>query len=121
MIKDEAERLKKWIRALWPICFPASWSAQQRPPRFPLRSISPFRLLPCTTGEPEADFLKEHSLVCGLFYGMAVELFMSFIVLPLSALHTRGPYQLLDLIEGLLALMVFVGLPISYSVRRFAK
>jgi len=46
---------------------------------------------------------------------------MRLIVLPLSALHARGPYQLDDLIQGLLVHMVVVGLPISYSVRRFAK
>jgi hypothetical protein len=36
-------------------------------------------------------FLKEHPLVCGLFYGAAVEVVMGYIVLPLSALHERGP------------------------------
>src|SRR6266567_513675 len=41
-------------------------------------------------------FLAEHPLVCGLFYGIAVELVMSFIVLPFSALHARGPYELHD-------------------------
>jgi hypothetical protein len=66
-------------------------------------------------------FLREHPLVCGLFFGAAVEDVMSFIVLPLSALHARGPYQLHDLILGLLVHMVVVGLPISFSVRRFAK
>jgi Na+/alanine symporter len=66
-------------------------------------------------------FLTEHPLVCGLFYGIAVELVMSYIVLPLSALHSRGPYELHDVILGLLVHMVVVGLPISFSVRRFAK
>ncbi len=66
-------------------------------------------------------FLKEYPLVCGLFFGAAVEEVMRLIVLPLSALHARGPYQLDDLIQGLLVHMVVVGLPISYSVRRFAK
>jgi hypothetical protein len=66
-------------------------------------------------------FLKEHPLVCGLFFGAAVEEVMSLIVLPLSALHARGPYKLHDLILGLLVHMVVVGLPISFSVRRFAK
>ena len=66
-------------------------------------------------------FLKEHPLVCGLFYGMAVELVMGYVVLPLSALHDRGPYELRDVIQGLLVHMVVVGLPISFSVRRFAK
>lgn len=65
-------------------------------------------------------FLKEHPLVCGLFFGAAVEEVMNLIVLPLSALHARGPYQLYDLILGLLVHMVVIGLPISFSVRRFA-
>lgn len=67
------------------------------------------------------NFLKEHALVCGLFYGIAVELVMRLIVLPLSALHARGPYKLHDEILGLLVHMVVVGLPISFSIRRFAK
>ena len=65
-------------------------------------------------------FLKEHALVCGLFYGAAVELVMRLLVLPLSALHARGPYELHDVIQGLLVHMVVVGLPISFSVWRFA-
>ncbi len=51
--------------------------------------------------------------MCGLFYGAAVEEVMNLIVLPLSALHARGPYHLHDLIQGLLVHMVVVGLPIS--------
>jgi hypothetical protein len=67
------------------------------------------------------SFMLEHPLVCGLFFGAAVEEVMSLVVLPLSALHARGPYRLHDLILGLLVHMVVVGLPISFSVRRFAK
>jgi hypothetical protein len=66
-------------------------------------------------------FLKEYPLVCGLFFGAAVEDFMSFVVLPLSALHDTGPYELHDLIQGLLVHMVVVGLPIAYSVRKFER
>jgi Na+/alanine symporter len=66
-------------------------------------------------------FLIEYPLVCGLFFGAAVEDVMSFIVLPLSALHSKGPYRLHDLILGLVVHMVVIGLPISYSVRRFGK
>jgi Na+/alanine symporter len=66
-------------------------------------------------------FLTEHPLVCGLLFGAAVEEVMSLVVLPLSALHARGPYELHDLIQGLLVHMVVVGLPISYSTRRFAR
>jgi hypothetical protein len=66
-------------------------------------------------------FLTEHPLVCGLFFGAAVEEVMNLVVLPLSALHARGPYRLHDLILGLVVHMIVIGLPISFSVRRFAK
>jgi hypothetical protein len=66
-------------------------------------------------------FLKEHPLVCGLAFGAGVELVMNLVVLPLSALHARGPYNLHDLILGLVVHMVVVGLPISFSVWRFAR
>jgi hypothetical protein len=66
-------------------------------------------------------FMTEHALVCGLLFGAAVEEVMSLVVLPLSALQARGPYTLHDLILGLLVHMVVVGLPIAFSVRRFAK
>jgi hypothetical protein len=66
-------------------------------------------------------FLMEHPLVCGLFFGAAVEEVMNLVVLPLSALHARGPYKLQQLILGLSVHMVVVGLPISFSIRRFAK
>lgn len=67
------------------------------------------------------SFLKEHWLVCGLFYGMATDLVMRLIVLPLSALHARGPFTLHDEIQALAIHMIVVGLPVSYSVRQFAK
>jgi Na+/alanine symporter len=66
-------------------------------------------------------FLEEHALVCGLFYGIAVFLVMNLIVVPLSALHSRGPFQLAGLIQGLLVHMFLIGLPISFSVRQYAK
>lgn len=66
-------------------------------------------------------FLREHPLVCGLFYGAAVQEVMNLIVLPLSALHARGPYQLRALLLGLGVKMITIGLPISFSVRKFAK
>ena len=66
-------------------------------------------------------FMTEHPLVCGLLYGMVVENVMNLIVLPLSALHARGPYQLQDLLLGLGVHMVVIGLPIAYSVRRFGS
>jgi hypothetical protein len=66
-------------------------------------------------------FLTEYPLICGLFFGAAVEVVMGYIVLPLSALHATGPYELHNVLQGLAVHMVVVGLPIAYSVRRFAK
>lgn len=66
-------------------------------------------------------FLVEYPLICGLAYGAGVELVMNLVVLPLSALHSRGPYQLYDLILGLVVHMLVIGLPVAFSIRRFAQ
>lgn len=66
-------------------------------------------------------FMIEHPLVCGLFFGIALFLVMNLIALPLSAIHFSGPYTLRGLIQGLLVHMILIGLPISYSVRRFSR
>lgn len=66
-------------------------------------------------------FLTQHWVVCGLFFGMAVELTMRLVVLPLSALHDTGPYQWSDEVLGLVVHMIVVGLPIAYSVKRFSR
>src|SRR5438105_4092223 len=66
-------------------------------------------------------FLIEHPIVCGLFYGAAVDQVMTLIVLPLSALHALGPFKLHDLLLGLLVHSIVIGLPISFTIRRFAK
>lgn len=66
-------------------------------------------------------FLAQNWIVCGIFFGMAVELVMSLIVLPLSALHSRGPYQLHDLLLGLGMHMLTIGLPIAFIVSRFSR
>lgn len=62
-------------------------------------------------------FLKEHFFVCGLFYGIGFFLFMQLVVLPLSAYHAMGPYTYRGLVEGVLAHMFLIGLPISTSLR----
>jgi hypothetical protein len=66
-------------------------------------------------------FLTAYPVVCGLFFGAAVELVMTLVVLPLSALHAMGPYTYRDLVSGFLVHMVIVGLPISFSTWRFAR
>jgi hypothetical protein len=66
-------------------------------------------------------FMTEHWVVCGLFFGMAVELVMGYVVLPLSALHARGPFDLKDVLLGFGVHMVVVGLPIAACVRKFGE
>jgi hypothetical protein len=66
-------------------------------------------------------FLAEHWIICGLFYGAAVDQAMTLVVLPLSALHAKGPFTLHDLLLGIIVHAIVIGLPISFSVRRFAK
>jgi hypothetical protein len=66
-------------------------------------------------------FLTQNWIVCGLFFGIAVELVMSLIVLPLSALQASGPYQRHDLLLGLGMHMLTVGLPVAFVVHRFSR
>jgi hypothetical protein len=66
-------------------------------------------------------FLLEHPVVCGLVYGVLVELSMALIVLPLSALHAKGPFQLNQLLLGIGVHMVAVGLPISLTMRSLLR
>jgi hypothetical protein len=65
--------------------------------------------------------MSRRPVICGLIYGGFVYLFMNFIVLPL----TRLPYApramtIASRINGVLALLLFIGLTISLMVRRFA-
>lgn len=59
-------------------------------------------------------FLREHFIVCGLFYGMGAWLVMNLVVLPLSAKHIHGPYELGAMIQGILIHMFLIGLPIAF-------
>jgi uncharacterized membrane protein YagU involved in acid resistance len=66
-------------------------------------------------------FLLGHAIIAGLLYGVAVYLFMNFVVLPLSAVPQRGAPPLSGRIIGLLVIMFCVGLPISVIVHRFSR
>jgi hypothetical protein len=66
-------------------------------------------------------FLKEHLLICGLFYGIAVFLTMYLVVMPLCAIHYKGPYTLHTLLEGVIVHMLLIGLPIAFSLRKWSE
>ncbi len=65
--------------------------------------------------------LVRRAVVCGLLYGVAVYIFMSFVVVPLSAAYytpSRAPSALLLNSAGH---MLLVGLPIALAARRYSK
>src|SRR5215472_6435058 len=58
-------------------------------------------------------FLVEHAILSGLLYGVAVYVFMSYVVLPLSAYHTKIALPpMSNLITGIAVHMFMVGVPI---------
>jgi hypothetical protein len=66
-------------------------------------------------------FLRDNFFVCGIFFGIGFFLFMQLVVLPLSAYHATGPYTYRGLVQGLLAHIFLIGLPISTSLRMLSK
>jgi hypothetical protein len=63
--------------------------------------------------------LVKRAVACGLVYGLGLFLFMNFVVLPLSAIGTRGAKGPVALIAAeILVHMFFVGLPIALFTRR---
>jgi hypothetical protein len=66
--------------------------------------------------------LSRRPVLSGLVYGGAIYLFMNFIVLPLSRVpHPRSTVTIASRVNGVLALLLFIGLPISLLVRRYSN
>jgi hypothetical protein len=71
------------------------------------------------TASRKLAILSRRPVLSGLVYGCAIYLFMNFIILPLSGVpHPRSAITLASRINGVLALLLFIGLPISLLVRR---
>ncbi|MGH9844851.1 MAG: hypothetical protein ACREEM_39545 [Blastocatellia bacterium] len=66
-------------------------------------------------------WMTERAIVSGLAYGVAVYLFMSQVVLPLSAVPFKTNRTLATVATSLIIHMLCVGLPISLAVRRYSK
>ena len=63
-------------------------------------------------------FMRTNFLLCGVYYGISIYLFMNLVVVPLSAFpRPRGPFPVSGLIIGMLVHVLLVGLPISLSYR----
>jgi hypothetical protein len=67
----------------------------------------------------QLNVLLLHPLVSGVFYGAAVHLVMSLIVVPLSAAPKRE-FSAAGFVTQLFVHMFFVGLPIACIVSRFS-
>ena len=66
-------------------------------------------------------FLVKHAIPTGLLYGVAVYIFMYYIVLPISAYHTKIALPTMTgLIRDVAVHMFMVGLPISLMVRKYS-
>ena len=65
-------------------------------------------------------FLINQPIIAGVLYGILVFLFMNFVVLPLSAVAKR-PVPLSSRIIGMLVIILCIGLPIAFVVRRLSK
>ena len=66
------------------------------------------------------DYLVRAAILSGLLYGIIVYLFMNFVVLPLSAFPHNSSFSFAAFIQGIIVHMLFVGLPISLSIRRYS-
>ncbi len=67
-------------------------------------------------------FLTRHAIASGLLYGALIYVVMNFVVLPFTRLPPRSHHlPMAVLLNGVLALMLFMGLPIALIARHFAR
>ena len=64
--------------------------------------------------------LLNHAVVSGVLYGIAVYFFMNRLVVQLSA-ATKFPFSIKMMLIGVIIHIFCVGIPISLSIRRYAR
>jgi hypothetical protein len=64
-------------------------------------------------------FLTRRPVVSGVLYGIAVYVFMYWVVMPLSAYH-KPPFSIVATVIAIVTHIVCVGLPIALVVRRYS-
>jgi hypothetical protein len=64
--------------------------------------------------------LRTQAVACGALFGVAIYLFMNFVVLPMSAFPFKPAYPWLVLLRGFASHAIVAGIPIALAVRRFA-
>jgi hypothetical protein len=65
-------------------------------------------------------FMTEKPVIAGLVYGEFVWVIMTFVVLPLSAIHRWPTWNKASIITGPIGHLFLVGLPIALAVKRWA-
>jgi hypothetical protein len=65
-------------------------------------------------------FLIDRAILFGVLYGIAVHLFMSFVVIPLSAMGKR-PFVLRSFVAVLIVHMIVVGPSIALTIRHYSR
>jgi hypothetical protein len=63
--------------------------------------------------------LSRHPLLYGTLYGVAVYIVMNYVVLPLSHIGLRPLPPLIPLINGVAALIFFIGIPVALIARHY--
>ncbi len=74
-------------------------------------------------GQPSIYFSRARGRCVGDFlYGIAVYMFMTWVVVPLSAVpSSKAPFSMVSMALGLLTHMFCVGLPIGLAVNRYSR
>jgi hypothetical protein len=70
-------------------------------------------------GSRQFSFLTRHAVTSGLLYGIAVYLFMYWLVVPLAFVNAR--HSISRDVTAVIVHMVLIGLPIALVVRRFTQ
>jgi hypothetical protein len=68
----------------------------------------------------ELIFLTKQAVLFGMLYGAVIHVFMTFVVLPLSAIR-KVPFSFSGFFVVLVVHMFFVGPPISLAVRHYSN
>jgi len=63
--------------------------------------------------------LSRHPLLYGTLYGILIYIVMNYVVLPLSHIGLRPLPPLGPLVNGVLALIIFIGIPLAFIARRY--
>jgi hypothetical protein len=65
-------------------------------------------------------FLVSQPIISGVLYGVIVHFFMTQVVVPLSAIGRR-PFNFKGSMIGMAIIIICIGLPIAFIVRKFSK